>query len=108
MDLTHPLGISFCQVIIDRNDMNALAVQCIQVGRKGGYQCLTFTSLHLRNTSLMQNNAADQLNPIMTHTKNSVCRLTNNRKGFNQQIIQRLSLCKPLFKGTCLISQLFI
>ena len=44
---SHPLSITLCQVIIDSNNMNTLAFQCIQICRKCGHKCLTFSGLHL-------------------------------------------------------------
>ena len=59
MYLSHPLWVTLCQIVIDRNDMYTFSCQCIQICRKGRYQCLTFTSFHLSDTSLMKNDTAD-------------------------------------------------
>ncbi len=67
MHLSHPFRITLCEVIVHGNDMYPSSFQCIQISRERGYKGLTFTGLHLRDTSLMENNAADQLYPVMLH-----------------------------------------
>ena len=67
MDLSHPLGITLRQVIVDRNDLDAFSRQRVQISRTGGYQRFSFTGFHFSDTALMENNSADQLNRIMLH-----------------------------------------
>ena len=108
MDLAHPLRVTVRQIVIDGYDMDALSFQCIQIGRKGGYQCFSFTGLHLGNAALMKNDSADQLNPVMLHPKNTPCGFPHGSKRFYQYIIQRLSFCQTLFELLCLPSKLLI
>ena len=108
MHLSHPLCITLCQIIVDSYDMNALSLKRIQICRKGRNQCLTFTSTHLRDTSLMQQDTTDQLHTIMLHMKNPVCCLPYHRKCFRKQIIKCLTFFKAFLKLRCLCLQLFI
>ena len=80
MNLSHLLSITLSQVIIDSYNVNALAFQRIQVGWKCGYQGLTFTSLHLSDTSLMKNDTTDQLYLEVLHSKYSLGSLTDGSK----------------------------
>ncbi len=61
VDLTHPLGVSPSEVVVDRNHMDPLAFQGIEVDRHRGDECLAFTGLHLGDHSLVQDDAADEL-----------------------------------------------
>ena len=108
MYLSHPLSITLCQIVVDSYDMNTLSFECIQICRKCRNQCLTFTSTHLRDTSLMQQDTTDQLHAVMFHMKNTVCCLTDNGKCFWKQIIQCLALFKTFLELWCLCLQLFI
>ena len=108
MNFTHPLCISVGQVVIDCNNVNTLALKCIQIGRQCRYQCLTFTSLHLSDTTLMQDHTADQLNSVMAHAKYTGCCLSDNCISFHKEIIQCLSFRQTLLKLICLRSQFFI
>ena len=100
---SHPLGITLCQIIIDCDNVNAFSFQRIQICRKCGYQCLTFTCTHLCNTSLMQDDTADQLYPVMAHPHTSICTFSYNCICLRENIIQCLSLFETFFKLSCLI-----
>ena len=108
MDLTHPLSITLCQIVIDRYDLNAFSLQCIQVCGTGGYQRLTFTSTHLCNTALMQYDTANQLYWEMLHIQSSSCRLTDGGKCLRQNVIQSGAICKPFSKDSGLVTQFLI
>ena len=108
MNLTHPLSISFCQIVIDGNDVNTLAFQCIQICRKCGNECLTFTGLHFSDTSLMQDNTTNDLYTVMLHAKNSLSAFTYYGKSFRKKIIQCLALAQTFLEFSGLVSQLFI
>ena len=108
MNLSHPLSITLCQIVVDCYNMHPLTGQCIQISRKCRDQCLTFTSLHLRNTSLMKNNSSDQLYSVMLHAKCTSCRLTHNCKRLRQNIIQCLCVFQTALKFLCLILKLLV
>ena len=86
--LAHPFTVSFCQIVIDGDDMYAFARNGIQIRRQCCYQCLAFTGFHFRNTSLMQDDTADNLYPVMPHAQNTPCCLTHGGKCLRQQVIQ--------------------
>ena len=108
MDFSHPFGISVSQIIIDRNDMNAASGQRIQICRQSGYQRLTFTSLHLRDTSLVKNNSTNQLYPVMFHPQHTLCCLAYGGKCFRKEGIQRLTFLITFFVFFCLCTKLLI
>ena len=108
MDLSHPLRITLRQIVINRHDMDAFPLQCIQIRRKCGDQRLTFTSTHLRDTPLMQDHAADELHSEMAQTDRSFGRLPDNGICLRQYIIQCLPFLQSLFKFRCLCLQLII
>ena len=47
VDLPHPLRIAAGEVVVDGDDMHALAGKRVEIGRQGGDQRLAFTGLHL-------------------------------------------------------------
>ena len=53
VNASHPLRVTRRKVVVDRDNQDTLARQCIQIRRRGGDQGLTFTGLHLRNAALM-------------------------------------------------------
>ena len=108
MYLPHPLGITFCQIVVDRYNMHTPSTQCIQIGGQCGYKGFSFACLHFCNTTLVQDNTTDQLYPEMLHIQNAPCRFAYYRIGFRKQIVQRLSLTQTLFKLLCLSPQSFV
>ena len=59
MHLSHPLRVTLRQIVVDRNHVDTFTLQRVQISRQKTGLRLTFTGSHLRDTSLMQNNAAD-------------------------------------------------
>ena len=98
MDTSHPLSISLCEVVVDGDDMNALSLQRIQIGRTGGYEGLTFTGSHLSDTALVKNDTTDQLYREVLHLIDTPCGLTYCRIGLRKNLIQTLSLRQTLLK----------
>ena len=96
--LSHPFAVSFRQIIIDGNDMDALAIQCIQIDWCRSDQRLAFAGTHLGNVSTMQNNTTDQLGIEVTHPQHAARGFTNDRKSLRQDIIQCLTLGKTRFE----------
>ncbi len=108
INLSHPLGITLCQIIIDRNHVNALAVQRIQIDRQRSHQGFAFTGLHLCDASLVQDNAADELNPEGLHVQCSLGALTNRRKSLRKDVVQRLAAGELLLEFGCFPAKLLI
>ena len=92
MNRRHPVMVTLCQIVVHRHDMNALTSQGIQVSRKRGDEGLSFTRLHLRNTSLMENNSTDDLYAVWFKTNHSFCSFPDSCKCFRQKLIK----CLPI------------
>ena len=108
VQFAHPLHVTLSQVIIDGDDVNAFAFQRIQISRQRSHQSLTFTSLHLGNTSLMEYDAADDLYTEVFHAQGSLCTFTAYRKSFRQKIVQCFPCCNTVFELLCFSPQLLI
>ena len=91
IDLSHPLGVTARQVIVDSDDVNALAGERIQVSGQRGDQGLTFTGAHLRDFPLVQYNTAYQLHVIMAHLYCAPTRFAHDGKCFGQDVFQRFA-----------------
>ena len=108
IDLSHPFRVTLGQIIIDRDNMHAILRQSIQVCRKDRDQRLAFTGFHFSNSSLMQYDTADDLNAEGLHTEDSPAGFPSGSKGFRQNIVQGLTLCKALLELRSLGFQLII
>ena len=83
------INVFICADRADRIKRIAERYDGIQISRKCRYQCLTFTCLHLCNTSLMQDNTTDNLYSVMLHAKHTACCLTYGRIRFRKQIVKK-------------------
>ena len=106
VNLAHPLAVSFCQIVVDGDDVHALARNGIQICRQRCHERFAFTGFHFRNTALMQHNAADDLYAVMAHAEHAPSSLSHGGKCFRQQIIQRLAFLIALFEFVGLSAQL--
>ena len=101
MDFTHPLGISFSQVVVDSYDVNTFSLKGIQVCRKCGNKSFTFTCFHLGDTALVKDDTTDDLYTVMLHSKHTLGSLTYGGKCLRKKIIQCFAFCKTflIFSG---------
>ncbi len=84
MQTPHPLGIAAGQIVVDGNDMHAIAGQRIEVAGQRGHQRLAFTGTHFGDLAVMQHHAADHLHVEVAHAEHALAGLANNGKGFGQ------------------------
>ena len=90
--------VTLGQVVVDGDDMDALARQSVEVGGQGGHQGLAFAGLHLGDPALMQHDAAHQLHPVGAHAQHPVCGLPHGGKSLRQNVIQGLAVGKTLLE----------
>ena len=98
INFPHPFCVTFCQIIVDRDNMDALAFQCVQIGWQCSNQSFTFTCFHFSNTPLMENDTTDNLHLEVFHADTSPRCFSADRKCLYHNIVQRLALCQSVFK----------
>ena len=67
VDATHPLGVVLREVVVDRDDVDALAGQRVEVGRQRRDQGLALTGLHLGDVAEVQRRATHDLDVEVAH-----------------------------------------
>ena len=108
VDLAHPLAVALCEVVVDGYDVDALAGQRVQIGRQRRHEGLALAGLHLRDTALMQDDAADDLDAVVTHAEHAPRSLAAGRKSLGQQLVERLAVLIAFLKFIGLCAQLLI
>ena len=63
----HPFGVSFGEVVVDRDHMHALACKRVEEYGKGCHEGLSFTGRHFSDLSFVQGDTADELHIVMHH-----------------------------------------
>ena len=106
--LAHPLTVSLGEVVVDGDNVYALAGQCVQISGKGSHKGLAFAGLHLCDTALMQDDTADDLYTVMTHTEYAPCCFTAGGKCLRQKLVERFAVLVALLEFVCLGAQLVV
>ena len=106
--LAHPFAVTLCEVIVDRDNVDAFSLQCVEIARKCCNQRLAFTGAHLCDSSLMKDDAANDLYLERFHAERPAVGLAHCRKRFRQDVIQCLAIGQTLFEFICFGAELFI
>ena len=85
VELPHPFGVAFGQVVVDRDHVHAPAGEGVQVGRQGRHQGLTLAGLHLGDLAGMKHHAADQLHIEVAHPQHPLARLAADGEGLGEK-----------------------
>ncbi len=108
VNLAHPFGVALRQIIVDGDDVNAVARQGVQIRRKRGDQGFSLAGLHFSHAALMQHHAADDLHAEMLHAQHAPGRLAADREGLRQDIVQRRAVRKTRLELVGLRPQLLV
>jgi len=88
VDLTHPVRVAAGQVIVDGDDVDALALQRVEIDRQGGHQRLALAGLHLGDAAAMEDHATHELDVERAHMDRAPGGLAGHGEGRNQEIIR--------------------
>jgi len=92
----HPLGVTLGQVVVDRDHVDALAGQRVEVGGKDGGERLALTGLHLGDVAQVQRRAAHQLDIEVPLAEGALGRLACGGERLGEQVIERFTVRVPL------------
>ena len=96
VDGLHPFGVAAGQVVVDGDDVDAVARQRVEEDGQRRGQGLALAGLHLRDRARVQDHAADQLDVVVALSEHPLARLAAERKSLGQQVVERLSPAGPL------------
>ncbi len=88
----HPFGVARGEVVVHRDDVHALALDRIEIGRQCGDQRLALARTHLGNFAAVQDDAADHLDIEMAHAEHADRCLAHRGEGFGKDVVERLAL----------------
>ncbi|EXI66320.1 MAG: hypothetical protein AW08_02676 [Candidatus Accumulibacter adjunctus] len=98
MQAPHPLGIAIGEVIVDGDDVHALAGQRVEVGSQRRDQRLALAGAHLGDLAIVQDHATNQLDIEMPHAESPLAGLADDGECLRQQSVQRLAVRHPLLE----------
>ena len=91
VDLAHPLGVAAGEVVVDGDDVDALAGERVEIDRQRRDQRLAFAGLHLGDGAFVQHHAADELHVEMALAQRALGRLAHGGEGREQDVVERLA-----------------
>ena len=98
VDAAHPLGVALGKIIIDSNDVHALAGNSVEIAGQGGDERLALAGLHLGNMTLMKRHGADELYIKVAHARDALGSLTHGGKSLGKHVVERLAVGVTLAK----------
>ena len=102
IDLAHPVGVALGEIVVDGDDVDALAGEGVEIDGQRGDEGLAFARLHLGDLAFVQNHAADELHVEMALTEGALGSLAHRGEGGDEQIVDRSAFGKlpPEVLGT--------
>ena len=92
----HPLGVVLGEVVVDGDDVHALAGERVEVGRQRGDQGLALTGLHLGDVAEVQRGAAHELDVEVALAQHPLGGLAHGGERLRHQVVERLAVGEPL------------
>jgi hypothetical protein len=108
VDAAHQLRLVLREVVVDGDDVNALAREGVQVARQRCDERLPLAGLHLGHVALVECRPAHDLHVEVALAERPLRRLAHRRKGFRQEVVQAFTLGQPLLEGGGLVAQLVV
>ena len=96
----HPLAVAGGQVVVDRDQMHALAREPVEVGGQGRDERLALARLHLGHPAEVQGGAAHELHVVVALPEHPHAGLADHREGLDEQVVERLAVVEPLAELT--------
>ena len=88
VDRAHPLGVAAGQVVVDRDDVDALAGERVEDDGERAGQRLALAGLHLGDVAAVQHHAADQLHVEVAHAHRAPADLADDREALRQDLVE--------------------
>ena len=108
VDGLHPFGVAAGEVVVDGDEVDAVAGQRVEEDGKRRGQGLALARLHLGDRALVQDHATDQLHVVVALADRAAGGLAGQGKGLGQQIVERLAVGRALAQIVGLLAQLGI
>jgi len=94
----HPLGVAPGQIVVDRDNVNALAAERVEHHGERGDKGFSFAGFHLGDAPLVQHDTADELRVKMPHVQGPPPGLADQGKHLGQQLVDRSAVDRLLAK----------
>ena len=90
VDPAHPLRVALGEVVVDGDDVDALAREGVEVGRQRGDERLALTGAHLGDVAQVEGATTHDLDVVVPLAERPLGRLTHRGEGLGQEVVERL------------------
>ena len=108
VDRLHPERVAAGEVVVHRDQVDALAGERVQRDRQRGGEGLALAGLHLGDRAVVQHHAADQLDVEVALPERALGGLAGDREALVQQVVERLALLRAFAEGLVPRAQLLV
>ena len=95
VDRAHPFGVALGEVLVDGDDVHALAGERVQEDGQRGDQGLALAGAHLGDLAVVQHHAADELHVEGPHADGTARRFAGGGECLGQDLVERLAGDEP-------------
>ena len=92
MDAAHHLGVALGQIVVDRDQVDALAGQRVEIRGQRADEGLALTGLHLGDVAEVQRGAAHHLHVVVTLAEDALGGLADGRERLGEQVVEALAV----------------
>ena len=108
VDLAHPLGVALGQVVVDGDEVRAVAGEPVEVHRHGGDERLALAGLHLGDVAVVEDDAAHHLDVEGPHAEGALGALAGDGERLEQEVVEQLAVLVALAELGRLGAQLLV
>ena len=108
VDAAHPFGIALGEVVVDGDDVHALALERVEVAGERRDEGLALAGLHLRDVALVQRRPAHQLDVEVALADRAAGPLAGDRERLREQVVDVLAVVDALAELGGLAAQLVV
>ena len=108
VDRRHPFGVAAGEVVVDGDDVDAVAGERVEEDGERRRQGLSLAGLHLGDRALVQRHPADQLDVEVALADRTAARLPGQRERLGQEVVEGLAVTGALAEGVGLGAQLVV
>jgi hypothetical protein len=108
VERAHPLGVAAGEVVVDGDDVDALAFERIQISGQGRDEGLPLAGDHLGDVAAVEDHPAHELDVVMPHLEEPPAPLAADGERFRQDVVEGLPLGQPPAELGGLAAQVFL
>ena len=87
------------EVVVDRDDVDALALERVQVAGERRDEGLALAGAHLGDAPVVQDHAADELHVVVAHLEGALARFAADGEGLGSRIVERRAVVELLLNS---------